>query len=144
MTTYNNRGGKTAQRGLIVSIGIAAVVLMAAAVGAGYWWHRHNLPSQASAADCRLAQSILDEAKHLPRDKAAVEAWQQKTHNLRMSQMNDQSLGFTVAGFEQYAATAATGDGELPTAEEFNALLKKANSHCGDAKITLDPPPAHR
>jgi hypothetical protein len=121
---------------------VAVVILMAAAgVGGAYWWQQRNEPSQASAADCVLAQQIIDEAQNLPRDKAAVAKWQAATGKLRRTRMQDGYLGLQIAIYEGWAAYHATGQGAAPTKQELAKMASTANSHCHEAKRTLVVPP---
>jgi hypothetical protein len=120
---------------------IAVLLFTAVAIAAGSWWNKHNSPSQASKADCTLAQKIIDEAQHLPGDKAAVEKWEQSTLKMRRSQMKDGYLGFTIAQYEEWAALKAKGEGTPPRNKEVAQLAEKANAHCSDARVTLAFPP---
>jgi hypothetical protein len=138
VTTYRTgTGNRKAQAfGLVV-----IAILMAVTAGGAYWWYQRNLPSQASAADCALAQTIIDQAQTLPRDKAAVEKWQKDTRQLRITQLKDGFLGVEIAGYEGWAANRATGEGPTPTKQELAEMTKNANSHCEAAKRTLVFPP---
>jgi hypothetical protein len=120
----------------IVLAGFAAVAIVAAVLGGAYLWHRHFAPSQASAADCALAQNIIDQAQHLPSDPAAVAKWENDMHNLRMAKMKDGYLGGNISSYEIWAGDKATGKGQLPTAQEFNSDTAAANSHCA-TKLTF-------
>lgn len=124
-----------------IIFGIVALMLLAmlAAVG-GYWWNDRNQLSQASKADCALAQRIVDEAHELQGDKAAVEKWEQSTIKLRRAQMKDGYLGFRVAQYELWAAMRAKGEGTPPSDNDVRKLADKANGHCADALVTLTFP----
>ena len=43
--------------------------------GGHYAWQEYNGPADASAADCKLAQQIIDKAQTPPSDKAQVQKW---------------------------------------------------------------------
>jgi hypothetical protein len=110
-------------------------------VGGAYWWQQRDAPSQASAADCALAQKIIDEAQELPADKAAVAKWRKDTRDLRIAEMKDGYLGLRIATYEQWAADHATGEAEAPTKQELAEMTNTANSHCTEAERTLVVPP---
>jgi uncharacterized membrane protein len=136
VTTSGTRNRKGITSGLVV-----VAVLMAVGVGGAYWWYQRTRPSQASAADCALAQNIIDQAQKLPRDKAAVEKWQKDTRQLRITRLKDGFLGVEIAGYEGWAANRATGEGPTPTTEQLAEMTRNANSHCTAAKRTLVFPP---
>ncbi|OJF13217.1 flagellar basal body-associated FliL family protein [Couchioplanes caeruleus] len=129
------------KRPLLVA-GLIAVVLMVGAVVAGaYLWRRYQAPSQASAADCALAQSIIDRARQVPRDKAAAEKWAAETRQMRITGMKDGYLGALVAQYEGWAVASATGEGRPPAPREVTDLRDEANGHCEEAGRTLTFPP---
>jgi hypothetical protein len=138
MTVVNT----TKRRFSTIGFGIAGAVFAIVIVLIGaYAWQKHNAPSQASAADCRLAQSIVDQAQKLPNDKAADEKWLRDMHNLRMAQMKDGYLGAQIFAYETWAAVKASGgaaEGDLPTPKEFTHMVNEANSHCA-TKLTFPP-----
>ena len=126
----------------LTAFGIVAVLIVAAVgIGGSYWWKQHNEPSQASAADCALAQKIIDSAQKIPQDKAAATKWHLDMHNLRKAKMKDGYLGATVARYEDWAAGRVTGDIAAPTKQELAEVADTANAHCADAKHTLVFPP---
>ncbi|WP_033320551.1 hypothetical protein [Streptomyces yerevanensis] len=129
------------KKALVFGIVVAVVVMAVVGVGGAYWWQQRNAPSQASAADCALAQKIIDEAQELPGDKAVVAKWRKETRDLRISEMKDGYLGLRIATYEQWAADHATGAAEAPTKQELADMTKTANSHCTEAKRTLVVPP---
>ncbi|MFD4559868.1 hypothetical protein ACFWP5_37070 [Streptomyces sp. NPDC058469] len=116
---------------------VAAVVLAGAGIGGAYWWHQRNLPSQASAADCSLAQDIIDRAQKLPHDKTAVAKWQKDMHDLRTAKMSDGYLGLEISSYEAWSANRATDTGTAPSKDELKSVRKNANSHCTAVKRTL-------
>ncbi|GGZ80720.1 hypothetical protein [Streptomyces bluensis] len=120
---------------------VAAAFLVAIATAGGYWLYERKQPSQASKADCELAQRIVDGAQDLSHDKEAVEEWEKNTMQLRRSQMKDGYLGFRIAQYEVWAALQAKGEGTPPTNKQVRELADKANSHCADAGVTLTLPP---
>lgn len=118
---------------------IAAVVLIAAAVAGNSWWTEYKKPSQASRADCALAQQLVDSVKEIPGDKAGIETWE-KTAQQGRKQLKDGYLAFNISNFHGYAATKAKGEG-VPTKKEMTELSDKANEHCADALAVIEFPP---
>ncbi|BCL26360.1 hypothetical protein ACFFS2_23685 [Streptomyces aurantiacus] len=119
----------------------AAIVVVAAVVAAGLWWKERNEPSQASKADCAMAQKTVDEAQELPSDKAAVDKWAKSTAETRRSEMKDGYLGMRISTYEYWAAENAKGKGTPPSDKEVAELADKANEHCSDSGIELKFPP---
>ncbi|MEU2899568.1 hypothetical protein ACWC4E_15065 [Streptomyces sp. NPDC001273] len=104
-------------------IGAAAAVIAGALVaGAGYWWLDRDELSQASAADCRLAQRII-------------------TGDERRAQMEDGYLGARISQYEGWALATAQKSPEAPSAKDVRNLEKEARGHCSDSGVTLSMPP---
>ncbi|WP_326807653.1 hypothetical protein OHB04_15665 [Streptomyces sp. NBC_01775] len=122
-------------------LGVVAAVFLAALGGGTYWWQQRSQPSQASAADCALAQKIVDQTRNLPKDKDAVTKWQQDTQDLRHKKMRDGYLGLQISKYESWAAEDAKGQGPAPKKSKQKETADTANSHCKDAKRTLTFPP---
>ncbi|MFI6279231.1 hypothetical protein [Streptomyces sp. NPDC050988] len=120
-------------------LGIVAVAILAVGAGGAYWWHQRNLPSQASEADCALAQKIIDEAQK--QDKSTVTKWLKDVRELRYAEMKDGYLAGQIGRYEGAMATHLTGKGEMPTKAEMADMSQQANSHCTDVKRTLVFPP---
>ncbi|WP_152771918.1 hypothetical protein [Streptomyces spongiae] len=118
---------------------IAAVVLVAAAVAGNYWWTEHNRPSQASKADCALAQQLVDSVKEIPGDKAGIEKWEKSVQQGR-KQLKDGYLAFNISNFHGMAAMKAKGEG-APTEKRVTEVSDKANEHCADARAVIEFPP---
>jgi predicted negative regulator of RcsB-dependent stress response len=135
--TTSKRNGKA------LALGIAALLVLGAVIAGGaYWWNQRNAPSQASAADCALAQKIVDEAQKLSGDKAAVEKWEKETTKLRYARMKDGYLSAQIAQYAFWAASHALGkDDEVAPPKKQAEMRDTANSHCTEAKRTLAIPP---
>jgi hypothetical protein len=132
-------GGNRTHLTRTIVLGIVTIgVLAAVAVGGNHLWQKRFGPTQASAADCALAQSIVDQAQQLPKDEAAVAKWQKDMHDLRFGTKMDGFLGIQVSVYEQWAGRKATGEGLPPTAAEFRAMETEANRHC-DKKVVFPP-----
>ncbi|MGP4049988.1 hypothetical protein [Streptomyces sp. 2A115] len=127
-------------RSILVGL-IATLFLTVIAVAGSNWWNERSAPSQASKADCALAQKIVDDAQELPSGKAAVEEWWQSTGELRRSQMKDGFLSAQISIYEGWAFQHAKGEGTAPAEREVDQLTKKANTHCTDAGVKLAFPP---
>jgi hypothetical protein len=118
---------------------VAIAILAVVGTGGAYWWHQHNLPSQASAADCALAQKIIDEAQK--QDKSTVTKWLKDVRELRYAEMKDGYLSGQIGRYEGATATHLTGKGETPTKADVADISKQANVHCTAVKRTLVFPP---
>jgi hypothetical protein len=118
---------------------IAAVVLVAAAVAGNYWWTEHKRPSQASKADCALAQQLVDAAKDIPSDKAGIDKWE-KTAQQSRKQLKDGYLASNISNYHGMAATNARGEG-TPAKKKLMQVSDKANEHCADALVVITFPP---
>ncbi|MFK4103882.1 hypothetical protein ACI2L1_28130 [Streptomyces sp. NPDC019531] len=136
--TQTGKIGSPRVKALVFGI-VAIVILAAVGTGGAYWWHQRNAPSQASAADCALAQRIIDEAQ--AQDKSTVMKWMEKMHDLRKAQMKDGYLGYQIARYESSIAAHLTGKGEAPTKAGLADVSAQANSHCTAVKRTLVFPP---
>ncbi|MGW1564301.1 hypothetical protein ACWCQ1_48860 [Streptomyces sp. NPDC002144] len=119
----------------IVFGALALAVSVVIVTAAGYWWHEHNRPTQASKTDCVLAQQIVDSTREIPSDKAAVDKWE-KSAQQRRHQLKDGYLGASISNYEGLAAQNARGEG-TPPVKEVRHLEDQANSHCVDAKVKL-------
>ncbi|PJE96592.1 hypothetical protein CUT44_16195 [Streptomyces carminius] len=118
-------------------IAAVATVTVALAAGAGYWWYESSKPSQASAADCRMAKDIVEQAKEAAGKPAGeAEEWGRKTAAERRVKMADGYLGFRVAQYEAWAVEHAK-DAPSGTAREIRSLRDKAQEHCSDAGVDL-------
>ncbi|MFC3577412.1 hypothetical protein ACFOZ0_29890 [Streptomyces yaanensis] len=117
-----------------VALAFSAVIVTAA----GYWWHEHNRPSQASKADCVLAQQLVDSTRQIPSDKAAVDKWE-KSAQQRRYQLKDGYLGASISNYEGLAAQNARGEG-APSVKEVRHLQDQASGHCVDANVKLSFP----
>lgn len=134
--------GPKAPRGRkLWALGVAAAVVLAVlGAGGAYWWQERGKPSQASAADCALAQDILDRTRQLPREKDAVTKWQKNTRELRSEKMKDGYLGLQISKYESWAAEHAKGESQGPGKAELKKTADAANSHCTEAERTLTFP----
>lgn len=130
------------RRNRIVISAVAAALAAALVAGAGYWWHERNLPSQASAADCRLAQRIATEARQIASGPAAdAETWARKTATERRSKMKDGYLGVRVSQYENWALLTARKSPDTPSAQDVREYQDKAREHCAQSGVTVSMRP---
>ncbi|MDT0396317.1 MULTISPECIES: hypothetical protein [Streptomyces] len=124
-------------------IGAATAVIAGALVaGAGYWWLDRDELSQASAADCRMAQRIITEAEEISTGPAPeAQTWWKKTGDERRAQMKDGYLGAKVSRYEGWALATARKSPEAPSAQDVKNLEEEARGHCSDSGVTLSMPP---
>jgi hypothetical protein len=126
---------------VIIGAAVAALTLSLAG-GAGYWWHERNRPSQASAADCRMARTIITEAQQVSAGPAPkAEKWEQQTAPRRRTHMKDGYLGYNIAQYEAWAVLTAQKSPEAPSVKDVRALEGKARGHCADSGVSLTMPP---
>lgn len=133
---------KIRTRNRVVIGAVAAALTLSLAGGAGYWWHERNQPSQASAADCRMARTIITEAQQVSAGPAPeAEKWERQTAQRRRTQMKDGYLGFNIAQYEAWAVLTAQKSPESPSARDLRDLEDKARAHCADSGVDLTMPP---
>lgn len=125
---------------LVITVA-TAVIAAALVAGAGFWWQDHNKLSQASAEDCRLAQSIVTEAGEISTAPAPdAEKWWRKTGDERRAKMKDGYLGAKISRYEGWALETAKKSSEAPSAKDVKDLQKEAQGHCSDSGVTLSMP----
>ncbi|WP_157239390.1 hypothetical protein [Catenuloplanes japonicus] len=119
---------------------VAVLVLVGVAYGVTYIWDKRFGPSDASAADCRLAQQLFDRAQTPPKDDAAAETWEQEIRQVRYTQLVDQGISTEIGHYVRWQRAKATGQGHLPTAEEFDDMLDLAIGGCENSGVDLNIP----
>ncbi len=97
-------------------------------------------PSDASAADCRLAQQLIDRAQNPPTDPVAAETWTQEIRQIRNTQLEDLGISTEVAKYVAWRRNKATGQGNLPTAEDFAEMKELAIGGCENSGVDLRIP----
>ncbi|MFG2538067.1 hypothetical protein ACGFU4_22825 [Streptomyces sp. NPDC048511] len=138
-TTPTTRNHK---RNRLVVGAVAAVIAVALAAGAAYWWQDRNELSQASAEDCRLAQRIVTEAGAISTGPVPdAEKWWRKTGDERRAQMKDGYLGAKISQYEGWALETARKSPEAPSTKDVKNLQEDAQGHCSDSGVTLSMPP---
>lgn len=130
------------QHSKAILFGIIAMLILTGVgvAGASWWKNKHDQPSQASKTDCQLAQKLVDSSQQIPSGKAAIEKWVKNEQQVR-SQLDDGYLGADISVYNGWAALHAKGEGTLPQKEKLQELADEANSHCSNAKVTLEFPP---
>ncbi|MFF3831180.1 hypothetical protein ACFYXX_10485 [Streptomyces sp. NPDC002458] len=130
------------KRNRLVIGAVAAVIAVALAAGAAYWWQDRNELSQASAEDCRLAQRIITEAGAISTGPVPdAEKWWRKTGDERRAQMKDGYLGAKISQYEGWALETARKSPEAPSTKDVKNLQEDAQGHCSDSGVTLSMPP---
>ncbi|EGG46368.1 hypothetical protein [Streptomyces griseoaurantiacus] len=124
---------------------LAAVLTVAVVGGAAYAYHEYKKPSQASAADCRLAQDIVTEAQRISTGPVPeAEKWWKKTGDKRRREMKDGYLGVDIATYEGWAVESAKQhagkSAEVPSKRDVTALQEQARGHCSDSGVTVSMP----
>jgi hypothetical protein len=130
------------KRSRLVLGAVTAVTVAALAAGAAYWWQGRDELSQASAADCRLAQHIVTEAGEISAGPVPeAEKWWRETGTERRAKMKDGYLGAKIAQYEGWALETARKSPEAPSAKDVKKLQEEARGHCVDSGVTLTMPP---
>jgi hypothetical protein len=133
--------GKNSQRGRSLIFAVVTVMVLAGvAFGVNYVWQKRFGPTAASAADCRLAQQLIDQAKSAPSDPAKAEAWEADIRKVRYAKFQDDGLSTQVGRFVSYSRVKATGQGERPTAADLATMKKEALGHCKGSGVELTIP----
>ncbi|MFF1277554.1 hypothetical protein ACFVZC_29785 [Streptomyces marokkonensis] len=134
--------GTARRRNRTVISAVAAALAAALVAGTGYWWYERSLPSQASAADCRLAQRIATEARQIASGPAAdAETWARKIATERRSKMKDGYLGLRVSQYEAWALLTAQKSPDAPSAQDVGKYQDKAREHCAQSGVTVSMQP---
>ncbi len=127
--------------GKILTLGVLTVVVLGGiAFGVNYVWQKHFGPTPASAADCRLAQKLIDQAGTAPKVDAEAEKWEQDIRQVRYTRFKDDGISTQVGYYVYWSRVKATGVGELPTAKEFQHMKDEALGHCADSGVALKIP----
>ena len=119
---------------------VAVLILGGVAFGVTYVWDKRFGPSDASAADCRLAQQLFDRAQTPPTDPVAAETWDQEIRQIRYTQLQDLGISTEIGKYVRWQAAKATGQGELPTAAEFDEMLDLTIGGCENSGVDLRIP----
>jgi hypothetical protein len=128
---------KTRRIPLLAKLGVFAVVLVALAVGGSYLWQKHfPAVSQASAADCTLAQQILDSTSKIPTDAAAGTKWETGAR-ARIQNVKEEFLASELRAYVGQATVKASGAGTVDAATAKN-ISTKIQSHCTQ-KLAIPP-----
>jgi hypothetical protein len=137
ISSTGNTSPKSRRIPLIAVFGVFAVVLAAVAVGGSYLWQNHfRSATKASAADCTLAQQILDSTATIPSDPAAGTAWETATRT-RIQGVKEEFLASQLRNYVHWSMAQATGTGK-PEVKTSKNLSEQIPSHC-DQKIVVRP-----
>lgn len=133
--TKQNKWGKMAAFGLVTILALGGV-----AYGVTYLWNLRYGPTAASAEDCRIAQQQIDQAQNAPTDPAQKEAWKTELRKVRTTQMKDLGLVTEIAFYVAWKVNVASGEGNLPSDEEFERTVDRAIGACEDSGVELKIP----
>ena len=112
---------------------VAIVVVGCVGLGVTLAWQAWRGPTQASKADCDLAQQLLDRAATVPADKAQAKALEVEIRNVRYTKFEDpQNSGISteVGRYVSWKVRKVTGEAELPTRDQYDEMVKNAKGHC--------------
>ncbi|GIE77273.1 hypothetical protein Aph02nite_32230 [Actinoplanes philippinensis] len=119
---------------------LAAVVLAGVAYGVDYLWDKRFGPTAASAADCRLAQELIDKAQNPPSDAAEGEKWEQQIRQIRYTRLENDGISTEVGKYVHWSMVRATGDPARPPAGTLEEMTELAIGHCEDSGVELRVP----
>lgn len=141
MSTTADRTKKS-KWGKLVALGaLTLVVLAGVAFGVNWLWDKRFGPTSASAADCKLAQQLFDQAQSPPKDAAAAQKWEQEIRQVRYNQFENDGISTEVGRYVSWQVVKATGTGERPTAKQFDDMKANAVGHCDGSGVDLRIPP---
>jgi hypothetical protein len=119
---------------------LAAVVMAGVAYGVNYLWDKRFGPTAASAADCTLAQELIDKAQTPPTDAAKAEEWEQQIRQIRYTQLENDGISTEVGRYVHWSMVKATGDPMRPPAGTLDEIYELAVGHCEDSGVDLRIP----
>jgi hypothetical protein len=124
-----------------ITFGILAVIVLAGvAFGVNYLWDRRFGPTAASAADCTLAQQLIDKAQTPPTEEPQAEQWEQQIRQVRYTQLENDGISTEVGRYVHWSRVRATGDPARPGAGELDEIIELAIGHCEDSGVELRVP----
>ena len=140
--TVNPQGTEQSRGvGRVIVLGALTLVLLAGvAFGVNWLWDKRFGPTTASAADCKLAQQLIDQAQNPPHDKAAAEKWVSQIRQVRNTRFEDDGINTEVGKYVQWQALKATGSPERPTTKQYSDMEERAIGHCDDSGVDLRIP----
>jgi hypothetical protein len=119
---------------------LTAIILAGVAFGVNYLWDKRFGPTAASAADCTLAQQLIDKAQTPPTDAAQAEQWEQQIRQVRYTQMENDGISTEVARYVYWSRIRATGDPSRPDPGTLDEITELAIGHCEDSGVDLRVP----
>ncbi|BAL87839.1 hypothetical protein AMIS_26190 [Actinoplanes missouriensis 431] len=124
-----------------VTFGIlTAIILAGVAFGVNYLWDKRFGPTAASAADCRLAQELIDKAQTPPADVAEAEKWEQQIRQVRYTRLENDGISTEVGRYVRWQKARATGESVRPGTGELDEIYELAAGHCEDSGVDLRIP----
>ncbi|MBU2667290.1 hypothetical protein KOI35_27645 [Actinoplanes bogorensis] len=120
---------------------LTLVVFGGAAAGLKWQWDRWTRPTAASVADCRLAQQLIDEAQAAPSGPADAARWEKGIRQTRYERLADAGISTEVGRYVSWQVVRATGQGERPSAHQFQVMTGNAAGHCDRSGVDLHIPP---
>ncbi|MFD9701021.1 hypothetical protein [Lentzea sp. NPDC059081] len=123
----------------LAAFALAAVVVVGGVgFGVNYVWQISRGPTQASEVDCDLAQELIDRANGMPSDAAAAKALEADIRQARYSRFENDGISTEVGRYVTWKLVKATGDGTVPTREQYDEMVGNAQAHCrGERDLAL-------
>jgi hypothetical protein len=124
----------------LVTFGFVAVLLIVGVgLGVNYAWKELRAPTSASAADCELAQQLLDKAGSMPSDVQRANDLEVEIRATRYARFEDDGISTEVGKYVHWKAVKATGQGEKPTRDDYDQMVRNAKGHCDDQRDLVIP-----
>ncbi|GAA1652190.1 hypothetical protein [Actinoplanes couchii] len=125
----------------LVSFAILTVVVLASvAFGVNYLWDKRFGPTSASAADCKLAQELIDKAQTPPTNATEADKWEKEIRQIRYARFEDDGISTEVGRYVRWKRVQATGAPERPAEGELDEITELAIGHCDDSGVDLKLP----
>ncbi|MEU4624727.1 hypothetical protein AB0G04_32735 [Actinoplanes sp. NPDC023801] len=119
---------------------LTAIILAGVAFGVNYLWDKRFGPTAASAADCRLAQELIDKAQNPPTDPVEAEKWEQQIRQVRYTRFENDGISTQVGSYVHWNRVKATGAPERPDPGTLDEITELAIGHCEDSGVDLRIP----
>jgi hypothetical protein len=119
---------------------LTAIILAGVAFGVNYLWDKRFGPTAASAADCTLAQQLIDKAQTPPTAEPQAEEWEQQIRQVRYTQFENDGISTEVGRYVRWSRVRATGSAMRPDAGELDEITELAVGHCDDSGVELRVP----
>lgn len=119
---------------------LTVAVLAGVAFGVNHLWDKRFGPTAASAADCALAQQLIDKAQTPPTGAAEAQKWEQEIRQVRYTRLENDGISTEVGRYVSWSRLRATGAPDRPRPGELEEITDLAVGHCEDSGVDLRIP----